>query len=87
VKRPPELPRVGTKIHDPLFGGGATIRVTRTLPPHKGAHQKRGWRVSVQIELDDGRKIEQRGRCWSLQTWLDSASRHKAADQGERGEG
>lgn len=58
-------------IHDPLFGGGCRIKVKRVLPPKND----KGWRVSVLLEPDDGRAIEQRGRCWGLASWLESARR------------
>lgn len=75
MKRPAEMPKVGTTIHDPLFGGGCTLRVTKVHKPSAN----RGWRVTVHITTDDGRRITMPTRVWSLASWIDSVSRATAA--------
>ena len=67
------LPRIGRVVHHRLFAGGCRARVTKVLPPKAGMRPggNRGWRVVVRITADDGHKVENRGRCWSIATWDD----------------
>jgi hypothetical protein len=82
MNKPSGLPRVGETVHDPVFCGGATLKVVRTLPPKRSAYPQgqRGWRVTVQVMPDDRGRVSRPKRCWSLATWLDTVAR-SALDQ------
>ncbi len=71
-------PKIGTVIHSPVFGGGATIIVVGIVPkrvPIVSRERGHDALVSVRITCDDGRAINRPRRAWSLATWNDELAR------------
>lgn len=80
-----DIPKVGTVIHSPVFGGGATITVVGIVPkrvpilPTACGHDVL---VSVHIRCDDARKINKPRRAWSFGTWSNELARSTIVTSG-----